>query len=675
MDGEPLPRPRSQGATAVLDTAVLDAGPWADSCRAVAELLTGSLAAHGIVGCAVEVAPLGVRDELAVGASDRPRGTEDEQLPVLLYGHQCLLGPFHGAAAAGRVRRCERCLARRWQAVRPAALRDALELGSSTTATGPLPYAIPFASDAMAALTAAHREGAARAAAGTAEADYPVVYLLDLRTLRSSRWPLVPDAVCPECDRRVEDTAPGAEIALGPAPKPAPERFRAREAEDFGLRTEVFVNPVCGVLGSQVNPDLVSRSTAATVGSFTLRSGSYLRESFWGGHTDSYAASVRVGILEGLERFSGMRPRGKRTALFAALDDLDVQAVDPRVCGLYSEAFYQRFPAVKRFRSDRPIPWVWGYSLRDRRPVLVPEILTYYHAPGGVENRFVQESSNGCAAGGSLAEAAYFGLMEVVERDAFLIAWYGRAALPEIDPTIGADTRTRALVDRLGMYGYRARFFDARISFPIPVVVAVAQRVGPGTGALCFGAGASLDPQAALAAGLREIATDAVNLPWRTGLAEEKLRAMAADFDQVEVLHDHPLLYGLPEMARHAAFLLDDPPGGPGPRITLSALREQTAAAGLAPAHDLREDVERCVAVLAGGGFDTVVVDQTMPEQRDIGAFTASVIVPGLVPIDFGQSRQRALNLTRTRTALRAAGRLAHDLEPEELNQAPHPFP
>ncbi|MEK8143591.1 YcaO-like family protein [Streptomyces sp. M10(2022)] len=43
-------------------------------------------------------------------------------------------------------------------------------------------------------------------------------------------------------------------------------------------------------------------------------------------------------------------------------------------------------------------PWVHGYSLRDERPVLVPEVLTYYHAPG-LENRFVQESSNGCASG------------------------------------------------------------------------------------------------------------------------------------------------------------------------------------------------------------------------------------------------------------------------------------
>jgi len=49
--------------------------------------------------------------------------------------------------------------------------------------------------------------------------------------------------------------------------------------------------------------------------------------------------------------------------------------------------------------------------------------------------------------------------------------------------------------------------------------------------------------------------------------------------------------------------------------------------------------------------------------------------VPGLVPIDFGWRRQRALHMPRLRTALREAGRLSRDLRSDELNPAPHPFP
>ena len=38
----------------------------------------------------------------------------------------------------------------------------------------------------------------------------------------------------------------------------------------------------------------------------------------------------------------------------------------------------------------------------------------------------VYETSNGCALGGCFEEATAHGLLEVAERDAFLITWYGR---------------------------------------------------------------------------------------------------------------------------------------------------------------------------------------------------------------------------------------------------------
>jgi len=667
-----------------------DPDPWELSRLALGDLLAGALTRHELPDCVPEIIALGMHDELGVlaGAASAlfTAGTRldaAKQPGIRVYGHQALIGPFPPSTRSARLP-CGRCLTRRWQAVRSKSLRDALEQGSGTRAAGESPYVLPFAADALAAVIAAHLERASRAPAELDD-DVFYVYLLDLRTLKASRWPLVPDAECPECGDRAPDTPTASEIALSPTPKRAPGRFRPRDSDEYGLRLEALVNPVCGVLGAKVSPDLASRTTSAAVGSFTLRSGPYLRETFWGGHADDYATSIRVGMLEGFERSAGMRARGKRTGIVAAWDDLDAPAVDPRVCGLYSYAFYRRNPWIKPFRSDRPIPWVWGYSLRDRQPVLVPEILAYYHAPGGVENRFVQESSSGCASGGCLAEAIYYGLMELVERDAFLIAWYGGIPLPEIDPYASARPETRAMADRLEMYGYRARFFDARITFPIPVVVAAAQRMDGGMGALCFGAGASLDPEGALAAGLCEIATDAVNLPWRTRLAEDRLRAMASDFEKVEILHDHPLLYGLPEMARHADFLLGDRRGPREIPRTPAQLSADLAAAGLAPGDDLSDDVERCVASVTRAGFDVVVVDQTMPEQRDLGTRTVNVIVPGLLPIDFGWSRQRALTMPRLHTALRAhLGRepgeagasetdIDHVLRP--LNLAPHPFP
>ncbi|MEE1926716.1 TOMM precursor leader peptide-binding protein [Streptomyces sp. TRM 70351] len=638
----------------------------AETCRRFAEDVRDALA--DVLGTAsapaVEAVALGVRDAYTAPAPPAGSGP-GAPLRVHLYGQQVLIG--RRTAEGGAL--CGTCLERRWQGVRSVTLREGLERGTGTREAGPWPYATPFAATAVAALLA--DTAAAPAGPAGSGSPCPEVCLLDLETMTVRRYPLVPDPECPSCGRPEPDTAEGAALTLRPAPKHRPGAFRVRPLDAYDLAVDAFANPHWGALGPSVICDVASTTTSATVGCFSTRSGEYLRETFWGGHAASFADSLRIGVLEGLERYAGMRARTRAAQLVVSLDDLGPDAVDPRETGLYSEEFHRANPRVRPFTPDREIPWVWGWSLRDARPRPVPEVLAYYHAPG-LENRFVQESSNGCASGGSLEEAVYFGLMEVVERDAFLLAWYGRIPLTEIDPASSTRTATRHMVDRLALYGYRARFFDTRITFPVPVVTAVAERFDGGLGRMCFGAGAGLDPESALDSALCEIATDAVNLVGRTRRDEAGLRAMAEDFDKVTSLHDHPLVYGIPRMGDHADFLLRQPK--PRPAVDVAALAWPDAD-GTHVSDDLRTDLLRAVGAVTAAGFDVVVVDQTLPEQRALGLHTVKVLVPGLVPIDFGWARQRARHLPRTRTAPRQAGLRAHDLTAADLNPAPHPFP
>ncbi|MGC0416007.1 TOMM precursor leader peptide-binding protein [Embleya sp. AB8] len=614
----------------------------------------------------VRVTALGVRNELAVTAEDFGL-PEHWSVPVHLDGAAAIVGPIR---PPGRIRQaCARCLARRWQLLRHELVRDALELGDGVRAVGE-PAVTAFGADAVAALVAAHVAG--RLAHGYPEdARHPYVYRVDLTDLTVHRVRLMADAECPSCGIPRTDDPAAVPAALGRSPRRAPGEFRQRALADYDLPEDALVNPVCGVLGAGTRADPSLPTTSAVLGSTTDRVGDVLHEINWGGHADSYADSRRIGLFEGLERHAGARPRDRRPAVIAALDTLTAHgrpALDPRACGLYSASYHAHAPGAPRFDPAAPIPWVWGYSLRHRQPLLVPQILSYYHSVPA-DQRFVQECSSGCASGGSLTEAALFGLLELVERDAFLLAWHGRVALPEIDPQTSTRPRTRAMVDRLALYGYRARFFDTRISFPIPVITGVAVRTTGGLGAVCFGAGAGFDPEDALGGALVEIATDALRLRARTAWDEPRLRALSRDFGLVRKLHDHPMLYGLPDMLRHTGFLLDGPPSAPRP------LADLAPAAGPARTADLADVLAHAVDLLSGADFDPIVVDQTGPEQRRLGLHTASVIVPGLLPIDFGWHRQRARHLPRTRTALREAGLRDTDLDPADLNPAPHPFP
>ncbi|MFE7408941.1 TOMM precursor leader peptide-binding protein [Streptomyces laurentii] len=666
--------------TAEVAAAPVDgaAAPRAGACRRFAAELRQALAhlpGPGIPD--IEVAALGVSDAFAAPAgpagSTGPDAPSDSAsasgsvsdpvapvLPVRLYGRQVMVGPWPVAGRAG----CAVCLGRRWQGVRSVGLREGIELRGRTREAGPWPYHVPFAAQAVAALIAR-----LAAAPPDGREPFPDVWLVDLESLTVRHHPVVPEPDCPSCGTPEPLTAKAAALALRPAPKYRPGVSRVRHVESYGLPVDAFANPHWGAVGSSVVCDVTSPTTSATVGCFSSRSGDYLRETFWGGHTDTYRSSTLIGVLEGLERFAGMRARGRAVTLTASLDELGPDAVDPRETGLYTDDFHRANPWVPPFTSDREVPWVWGWSLRDGRPRAVPEILAYYHKPG-IEHRFVQESSNGCASGGSLEEAVLSGLMEVLERDAFLLAWHGMQPLTEIDPATSADPLTRVMVERMAMYGYRARFFDTRIGFPVPVVTGVAERFDGGTARMCFGAGASLDPEAALAAALCEIATDSVQLLQRFERDEADYRAMAADFTKITSLHDHPLVYAVPEMGRHADFLLrrSDPPAP----LAVADLRWERAD-GSGP--DVRDDLLAAVEAVTSAGFDVVVVDQTAPEQRALGLHTVKVLVPGLLPLDFGWTRQRARHMPRMRTALRAAGLRPDDLTEADLNPGPHPFP
>lgn len=616
----------------------------------------------------LHVALLGVEDALRALEGENPPARVDRVLPIHLYDGAALIGPLSGLADPSAP--CPRCVARRWQQVRPAEERDALELGAALRAVGDTPWLTGFALEAVWRLVQLLAGGAPRDRAG-----HPFLYELRLDGLATRRYPVLADSGCPSCARPPADTPQGAVITLASRRKASHLTFRLRAVREYGLSVDAYLNPVCGALGTSTGHRLASTTTAPAIGHLGIRGdGGYLHSSFWGGHADNYDDSALLGLLEGLERHSGARPRRATGTVQASYAVLGPLALDPRACGAYPPEFYARDPRYVPFTPQLKQPWIWGYSLRDQRSILVPESLAYYNLPHEVA-RSVMECSSGCATGSCLEEAVLHALLELIERDAFLLCWYGGAALPEIDPESCEDPQTRSMLDRVALCGYRTRLFDTRVDLEVPVVTAVAVRIDDGPGALVFGAGASPDPEQAVRAALYETAFVVPEFPDLTARATGPLRRMAANYSQVRFLQQHQRLFGLPEMAAHADFLL----GTDGDRRlgAPAALSEVYRNWSLRwpRSSDLLDDLRFCLDRVVEAGFDVVVVDQTSPEQLDAGVTSVRVLVPGLLPIDFGWGQQRALHMPRLRTAFRRAGWRGTDLTDDELNLVPHPFP
>ncbi|GAA2094614.1 hypothetical protein GCM10009801_62830 [Streptomyces albiaxialis] len=613
-------------------------------------------------------------------------------VPVHLHGVHALVGPVADTGAEtgsgtggagpqrgpGVSRPCWNCVATRWQALRPAVERDVLELGppDRTHATGASPYLTGFALDALAelALRALREHGADGTDGGGATGPLAEVHRLRLDTLRVEAVPLLADSACPVCGGGGSDTPEGGVLPLRARPKPAGDcdalRLSSAGAALPPRARAALANPVCGALGDGTRADREAATTAPVTGRTAVRGTPGLFDVHWSGHADTYEGSAALALAEGLERQAGLRPGGGLAGrVVSSRRALPYRSVDPRVCGLPGAAFHRDAgPRVVPYDDDLVLPWVRGHSLRDEQPVLVPEQMVQY-GPVSEGPVFVAGTSNGCASGSSAEEAALHGLLEVVERDAFLAAWLGRAALPEIALESCRSPALHRLAARVGRGGHRLRLFDNRIDLPLPVVTAVATRRDPeGLGALCLSSAAHLDPERAAESAVREVASALSGFAARTERSLDRLRLLAADFGRVAELADHAALYGLPEMARHAGFLLGPDRARPVDELYRgwSARRPRNA--------DLSDDLRHCRDLLTARGFDTVVVDQTGPEQAALGLRTVRVLVPGLLPIDFGAARQRAALMPRARTALRRAGLRDSDLAPAELNPAPHPF-
>ncbi|MFE9254223.1 TOMM precursor leader peptide-binding protein [Streptomyces sp. NPDC006879] len=620
------------------------------------------------------VVTLGARDALGP-LTDDPFADVRPTATVHLTARAVLVGPWGGEDEA---RACGLCLAMRWQRLRSRSERDALETGlrPPTPADRTWPDLPGFLIDAVAALHRAvlgpwsPERVQPPTAAEAADRALPQVSRIDLASLTVRTHPVLADPLCPHCGPRSVDTADQARLVPVSRPKPHPGASRLRPASSYPIPYEALANPVSGVLGAGTWTNVTSPTTAPVAGSVFMRGYAGLTDVTWSGQANSFRASRDLAHLEGLERYAGTHRRTGTMPLIATYRELGERALDPARCGFYTPKTYREDPMLSPFDPDRPIPWVFGHSLRDDRPLLVPARLVHYSAGLAADN-FVFECSNGCAIGSCPEEAMLGALLELIERDAFLLAWYGGLPLTPIDLDSVPGAAVRTMADRAALQGYDVHAYDNRIDLAVPVVSALAVRRDGGPGTFSFGAGASLDPTVAVEAALSEVLTYIPHLPGQVAERSAELKAMAADYDRVRHLKDHAQLFGLPEMARHVRpYYLNG-----APSRSFDDLYRDWEATGRPATGDLRDDLRLCVEELARAGLDVICVDQTTPEQRRMGLSTVCAVVPGLLPIDFGWPRQRAPLMPRLRTAPRRAGLRATDLSESEIRGVPHPFP
>lgn len=371
------------------------------------------------------------------------------------------------------------------------------------------------------------------------------------------------------------------------------------------------------------------------------------------GVTSDRARAAAIG--EAVERYSASCI-DLDALVVATARELGPAAVAPRRFALFSARQYASpgFPYVP-FDDDTRLTWIEGVRLPDGEPAWLPAQLVHLGAAGD-EPRICRTTSSGLACHTDRAEAALSALLEVIERDAFMLTWKARLTWPLLD--WGAHAELTDFEARfIGPTGLRARAVDLSRVWDVPCAAAVVRSDARETAPLGVGAAAGATIERAVSKALDE----AVRVrTWAEALRRHA--DPAPDPCDIRDFDDHIRFYADRRNAARVTFLDE------------SRRRRDVACVPPLRGASADEQVTTACLLLARRSASAYLVDVTSPDVRDAGVSVVRVVAPELCALDVEHGAP-LLGGRRLYDEPRRLGLRAHTLVEEDLNPDPHPFP
>jgi ribosomal protein S12 methylthiotransferase accessory factor len=319
-----------------------------------------------------------------------------------------------------------------------------------------------------------------------------------------------------------------------------------------------------------------------------------------------------------LERYASLAYNGERrvVASHRELCSRGDRVVPMAALRLYSgnQLLSEIFP-FNEFTNDTRVGWFEGTDLRDGSPIYVPgQQVSLGYRPGSDEaaNCFYSTSS-GCALATSVEAAVLAGLLECIERDAFIIRWYARMAPPllDCDP---ADLLGRPLSPRSD--GLEIRIHDLTVDGSVPVAAATCIERSDRSCFFALGSAAHLNMRIAGRKALFEVGQGRPFVKSLASFGEAPAReSRFSNFDS------NVRFFAEPANAQYVEWFAAN--------RTISRRGCPISDDARSPSALLHDLLDRCSAM----GLTPVAFDITTPELADQGFYAAKVIIPELVPL------------------------------------------
>ncbi|MFT4956117.1 MAG: ribosomal protein S12 methylthiotransferase accessory factor [Brevundimonas sp.] len=358
-------------------------------------------------------------------------------------------------------------------------------------------------------------------------------------------------------------------------------------------------------------------------------------------------------IGESIERYAG-GIYNPATLIQSSAIDLGSSAFDCEKFVLFSsEQYVDGFPYAP-YDELASRAWCNATLLSGDRTTLVPAQLVYlgYKAADRAEI-LTQSTSTGMACGAEIVDVAWTGLREVIERDAFACMWALRRSPPQI--AIGPETIglfSPGVSSILKRPELSITVFDITTDLGVPVVFVT---IRPRWGSISTVVGASAHPDP-LEAASKAIVEAYHSLSWALQAKMANVTAPPA-IEDISNFHHHMEFYLCKDNEPRLEFLYNSP-------------RQSLLLSDPFQVGDKSDQLFSMVNTLSARGYETLFVDLTTEDVRDLSLYTGRVLVPGLQPLHAG-----IVNYTNDTKRLAVVAEFLGVELPGTVNMDPHPFP
>jgi len=386
--------------------------------------------------------------------------------------------------------------------------------------------------------------------------------------------------------------------------------------------------------------------------------GGTVRKGFGYGCSDKESEAFTSAIAEAIEHYCILFER-EELFIKDSYRNLKNIAINPVRFFPFSKEQLNK-SSFKKFKlnEDTIINWLEGYSLTNKKKVLVPASLVYanYNASLRKEPTIQLGISTGAACGSSLGFAQYRGICEIIERDAYMISFLNKIPKKVID--IDNNQYLSAFKRRIERYNLEVYVLNTQLDLSLTTTTCIIlDRTGSGP-AVCAGLGGSLDTKKAIQASVLEAVRRHISSRDRFFRSKPLPMPRKNSFDWFSL--QKQILWSAPHMLLRTEEFINNG--------TIQYEKLDDGKSGFS----YERKVKYLIDELASKNCEVICVDVTLPEVEEQGLKVIKILIPELVPL-WKDERYPYMGIDRLYNVPRAMG---YEIKPidQKKDFSLHPF-